>query len=102
MLLLCCAGWLTIDWYCAVQSVVVVVPFGTHLDTVDDYCDFVFVSLSRAAAPAAVEFEFEFEFAVLSAVHCSSPSSFEAYYRCTRREFGSTQQTQQQQQLFRL
>ena len=51
------------------QSVVVVVPFGTHLDTVDDYCNSVFVSLFRAAAaaPAAVEFEFEFEFAVLSA-----------------------------------
>ena len=69
MLLLCCAGWLTIDWYCAVQSVVVVVPFGTHLDTVDDYCDFVFVSLSRAAAPAAVEFEFcSFE-CLLTVVH---------------------------------
>lgn len=80
---------------CAVLAVVVV-PFGTHLDTVDDYCDFVFVSLSRAAAPAAVEFEFcSFE-CLLTVVHRR------AYYRCTRREFGSTQQTQQQQQLFRL
>lgn len=48
--------------YAVLAVVVVVVPFGTHLDTVDDYCDFVFVS-PRARLPLLLNLSF----AVLSA-----------------------------------